>query len=199
VRMSTDHRGHIVLHSGQCLGPAVHSGVHQHDLVVIARRAVAEEHPAETGDVERNRVRQPIEQLDLLGSQLAPRPRAQSDRESPYFRRGPGQPTRVGIAAYPDRPISQGDQSVERLDRLRPGGNIAGQHDLVRRRHVGLGEHRLQPRKYSVNIRKYGDGVHCVPHQFSVTLVSPGGVGIAAPGHRQVAGQQLQRHDFQHR
>ena len=143
---------------GEDLGPARQPGVDEHDLVVVARGAVAEHDGAEPGHVEPHRVRQPVEQVDLVGPQLATGPVGDVDRG--VASAGDLDQLPVGVAADQQAPVSEADQPVEDLDGHRAGRVVAGHDDPLGRGHVGLGEHGVEHRKDAVDVGEDRDRRH---------------------------------------
>jgi hypothetical protein len=58
----------------------------------------------------------------------------------------------VGVAAHPGDPFAEAKEAVEDLVRLRPGGDVARQHDAAGCLDRRLGEHGLKRGQHSVNV-----------------------------------------------
>ena len=95
--------------SAKHLRPLLQPRVDEHHLVVVARRAVAEQHRAEAVDIERDGVRQPGEQFDVRRRQLVGG--VTRDREMRLAHgsgRGRGRPVRARSCPAPARPGRRG-------------------------------------------------------------------------------------------
>jgi hypothetical protein len=70
MSVSTDHGPHVRVEFGEHLELLLQAGVDQHHLLVVTRRAVAEHHRTEPGDMQLHRMRQLGKQAHLIGAKL---------------------------------------------------------------------------------------------------------------------------------
>ena len=159
-----------VVEVGEDLCPARQPSIDGHDLVVVARGAVAEHDGAEPGHVEPHRVRELVEEVDLVGPQLATGP--VGDVDGGVASAGHLDQLPVGVAADQKAPVAEADQPVEDLDRHRAGRVVAGHDDPLGRGHVGLGENGVEHRKDAVDVGEDRDRRH---HGASLTGPSAAG------------------------
>ena len=104
-----------------------------------------------------------VEPGDLVGPQLRRRPRRDRIRDGGLAAVAQGDQFSVGVAAHPHGPVAERGQRVERLDRLRAGREVAGEHDAVGRPDRRLGEHRFQRRQHAMDV-----GQHRDPHPYTL-------------------------------
>ena len=148
VRVPADHRRRG--NTRQNLRPALRGRVHQHDLRVVPRSRVAEQHA-----VHRHRQRQRVQHRQVGRTQLLRRPREDRVRDERPRAAGRLGEFAVGVAAHPDRPVAERLQPVQGLHGHRAGQHVAEQHDLLRREHVRLRQDRLQRREHPVDVRQH--------------------------------------------
>ena len=120
------------------------------DLLVAARRAVAEEDFAQTVDLHGERVREAAEKGELLVVQLLVHPASAPGPELLPF--AGGRDLAVAVAADEDRAAAT--QQGERLVGHRPESHVAADENRVR---VDLGEHGFQSREVRVDVVEGGD------------------------------------------
>ena len=74
VRVPAHDGRNLGRYVGQHLGPALQAGVNEDDLLVVARRPVAEQDWPKPVEIARDRVRQPGQPADVIRAELACRP-----------------------------------------------------------------------------------------------------------------------------
>jgi hypothetical protein len=139
VRVPADNRHHLPRQVGEHVGPPLQPRIDQHDLSVTARRAMAEEHRSEAVDLKRDRMRQPGQQVDVIGAQLAGRPGRDLVGHCDVRAHGQRHQLAVGIAAYPGHAVAEAQKPVQDRDGLRPGGDVSRQDNAVSAASVRLG------------------------------------------------------------
>ena len=152
VRVPAHHAPDRSVEAPEDLRPPAQSRVDDHDLLVVPWSRMAERDLAEPVYLQGHCQRQPGQQVDLVGAQLFGRPRRDWVR---ILRPSPApelDQLSVGVAADPNSALPKPAQHVERLDWLRPGGEIAGQHHPVCRRDFGLGEHCFDGGQHAVYV-----------------------------------------------
>ena len=70
VGVPADHCRYFGREVREYLGPPLQASVRQHDLLVVARRTVAEQHGPEPVDLQCDRMRQPGKPVDVIGCEL---------------------------------------------------------------------------------------------------------------------------------
>ena len=95
-------------------------------------------------------MREPVEELDLVGTQLSARPGGDVVLGGPTA--GDVHQLPVGVAAHQHAAVTQPDEAVEDLDRHRSRGVVAGHHDDFGRGHVRLGEHGVEHRERAMDV-----------------------------------------------
>ena len=158
VGVPADHRHHVVGEFGEDLGPPLKPGVNDDHLLVVPRRGVAEDDRAETVHLERDRVGQAGQPVDVVGGQLPRGPRRNGVADVVDHAAGQVHEFPVRVAAHPGDPVAEAEQPVERLRRLGSGGDVAGEDDEFGVADVRFGQHRVERREDGVDVGQDGDG-----------------------------------------
>ena len=134
-----------------------HAGVDQEHLLVVARGAVAEQHPPEAADRQGHRVRQPLQQRDVRRAELGGRPGRDRVVEVQVDATGQRHQLPVGVAAHHHGALAEAEHPVQHLPGLRAGGVVTGEDDQVGSPHLRLRQHRVQRRQHAVHVREHRD------------------------------------------
>jgi hypothetical protein len=120
---------------------------------------VAEQDRTETRDLERHRMRQRAQHVDQVGTpgQLGSRPRGDRVGNVGLPTCGECHEFPVGVASDEDDPVPEPEQPVHDGHGLRPGGQIAGDHDPLGGLHGRFGEGRVKGRKHAVRVGQHGN------------------------------------------
>jgi hypothetical protein len=116
---------------------------------------VAEQHGSEARDVQRDRMGQRRQPLDVAGAQLPRGPRCDRVGNRRVAAPGPRPQFAVGIATHPHDAVTERVEPIEHRDRLGAGGDVAREDDAVHRHDIGFGEHGLECGQDTVDVRQH--------------------------------------------